>query len=257
MFSLPRRNSMHPAQPPVSNDSTDALHAQQVLLFATATLAELRDSDTESHLIRVQRYVRLLASQLASQPIHAGALTPVHIEALVSSVPFYDMGTVGVPDRVLLKPGRLSPDELAIMRTHPTLGHAAVVQAEKTLGRSSSLLTLVKELTLSHHEKWSGKGYPQGLAGTAIPLSARIVALADVYDALIGNKVYKDGISHDAAVLVIAGERGAHFDPDVVDAFMVVSSEFAAIARKHADTDEDMQQKIEYLANAIAEHTEL
>jgi putative two-component system response regulator len=248
---------MHPAQPFASNDPAEVLHTQQVLLFAMATLSELRDSDTESHLVRVQRYVRLLANQLASQPAHANALTPATIDALVSCVPFYDMGTVGVPDRVLLKPGRLSPAELAIMRTHPTLGHAALVQAEKTLGRASPLLALAKELTLSHHEKWSGKGYPQGLAGTAIPLSARIVALADVYDALIGNKVYKNGVSHDAAVLVIASERGAHFDPDVVDAFMVVSSEFADIARKHADTDEDMQQKIEYLANAIAEHTEL
>jgi putative two-component system response regulator len=248
---------MHPAKPLVSNDPAEALHAQQVLLFAMATLSELRDSDTESHLIRVQHYVRMLANQLASYPTHASELTPSTVDALVSSVPFYDMGTVGVPDRVLLKPGRLSPEELTIMRTHPTLGHAAVVQAEKILGRASPLLALVKELTLSHHEKWSGKGYPQGLTGAAIPLSARIVALADVYDALIGNKVYKNGISHDAAVLVITGERGAHFDPDVVDAFIAVSSEFAAIARKHADTDEDMQQKIEYLANAIAEHTEL
>jgi len=248
---------MHAAQTPVGNDMTEALHAQQVALFAMATLAELRDSDTESHLVRVQGYVRLLANQLASQSTHSAVVTPAYIEALVTSVPFYDMGTVGIPDRVLLKPGRLSADELTIMRTHPTLGHAALVQAEKTLGRTSPLLAFAKELTLSHHEKWSGKGYPHGLAGTAIPLSARIVAVADVYDALIGNKVYKQGISHDAAVLVIAGERGVHFDPDVVDAFMAVSSEFADIARNHADTDEDMQQKIEYLANAIAENAEL
>jgi putative two-component system response regulator len=132
MFSLPRRNLMHLAHPPVSNDSTDALHAQQVLLFAMATLSELRDSDTESHLIRVQHYVRMLANQLASHPTHASELTPATVDALVLSVPFYDMGTVGVPDRVLLKPGRLSPDELTIMRTHPSLGHAAVVKAEKT-----------------------------------------------------------------------------------------------------------------------------
>lgn len=248
---------MHTAQTPVGNELTEALHAQQVALFAMATLAELRDSDTESHLVRVQGYVRLLATQLASQPAFASTVTPAYIEALVTSVPFYDMGTVGIPDRVLLKPGRLSADELTIMRTHPTLGHAALVQAEKTLGRTSPLLALAKELTLSHHEKWNGKGYPHGLLGTAIALSARIVALADVYDALISNKVYKQGIAHEDAVLVIAGERGAHFDPDVVDAFMAVSADFAAIARKHADTDEDMQQKIEYLANAIAEHTEL
>jgi putative two-component system response regulator len=222
-----------------------------------ATLAELRESDTESHLVRVQGYVRLLANQLASLGAYSAVLTPAYIEALVSSVPFYDMGTVGVPDRILLKPGRLSADEVAIMRTHPTVGHAALVKAEKTLGRPAPLLALAKELALSHHERWNGKGYPQALVGAAIPLSARIVALADVYDAMIANKIYKDGMPHEAAVKVIVAERGAHFDPDVVDAFVVVSAEFAAIAQRHADTDEDMQQKIEYMANAIAEHTEL
>lgn len=248
---------MNPISTPVVNDVTEALHAQQVAFFALASLAELRESDTESHLVRVQGYVRLLANQLANQSAHAATLSPAYTEALVSSVPFYDMGTVGIPDRILLKPGRLSADELAIMRTHPKLGYAALVQAEKTLGRPAPLLALAKELTLSHHERWNGKGYPQGLVGGAIPLSARIVALADVYDALIGNKVYKEGISHEAAVQVIFSERGAHFDPDVVDAFMAVSPEFAVIAQRHADTDEDMQQKIEYLANAIAEHAEL
>jgi putative two-component system response regulator len=139
------------------------------------------------------------------------------------------------------------------MRTHTTLGYEAIVRAEKTLGRASPTLALAKELTLSHQEKWNGKGYPQGLAGTQIPLSARIVAVADVFDALISNKVYKDGIGHDAAVKVIVSERGEHFDPDVVDAFMEVHAQFDAAAKRHADTDADMQQKIEYLANAIAE----
>jgi putative two-component system response regulator len=248
---------MHPVQTTAGNELAEALHAQQVAFFAMATLAELRESDTESHLVRVQGYVRLLANQLATLSTFSATLTPAYIEALVSSVPFYDMGTVGIPDRILLKPGRLSADELAIMRTHPTVGHAALVQAEKTLGRPSPLLALAKELTLSHHERWNGKGYPHALVGAAIPLSARIVALADVYDAMIANKIYKDGMPHEAAVKVIVGERGAHFDPDVVDAFVVVSAEFAAIAQRHADTDEDMQQKIEYMANAIAEHTEL
>jgi putative two-component system response regulator len=248
---------MQPVVTTAGNELAEALHAQQVAFFAMATLAELRESDTESHLVRVQGYVRLLANQLASLGAYSAVLTPAYIEALVSSVPFYDMGTVGVPDRILLKPGRLSADEVAIMRTHPTVGHAALVKAEKTLGRPAPLLALAKELALSHHERWNGKGYPQALVGAAIPLSARIVALADVYDAMIANKIYKDGMPHEAAVKVIVAERGAHFDPDVVDAFVVVSAEFAAIAQRHADTDEDMQQKIEYMANAIAEHTEL
>jgi putative two-component system response regulator len=248
---------MHSAQTPVGNDLAEALHAQQVAFFAMASLAELRESDTESHLLRVQAYVKLLANQLALHADYAAVLTPRFIETLVSSVPFYDMGTVGIPDRILLKPGRLSADEVAIMRTHPKLGHDALVQAEKTLGRPSPLLALAKELTLGHHEKWNGKGYPRGLSADAIPLPARIVAVADVYDALIGNKVYKDGIPHDAAVQVIFSERGEHFAPDVVDAFVAVAAEFAEVASRHADTDEDMQKKIEYLANAIAEQAEL
>jgi len=233
--------------------AADALHAHSVVLFAFATLAELRESDTESHILRVQAYVRLLCEKLQSKPALTSTLTTEYIDLLCATVPMYDMGTVGVPDRILLKPGRLSPEEVAIMRTHTTLGHDAIVRAEKTLGRTSPLLVLAKELTLSHQEKWNGKGYPQGLSGTQIPLSARIVALADVFDALICSKVYKDGISHDAAVKVIVGERGEHFDPDVVDAFMEVHSQFEAAAKRLADTDADMQQKIEYLANAIAE----
>jgi putative two-component system response regulator len=169
----------------------------------------------------------------------------------------YDMGTMGIPDRILLKPGRLTPDEITIMRTHTTQGHDAIVRAEQTLRRPSPLLKVAKEITLSHQEKWDGSGYPQGLKGTHIPLSARIVALADVYDALISSKVYKAGISHDEAVAVILAESSAHFDPDVVDAFIEIHAEFQTIAQRFVDTEADMQQKIEYMANAIAEITEL
>ncbi len=241
--------------PPVATtlDPADALQATQVVVFALATLSELRDSDTESHMLRVQRYVRALCAQLQALPAHAEVLTPTYVEMLVTSVPIYDMGTVGIPDRILLKPGRLTPEEVAIMRTHTTLGHDALARAEKTLGRVSPLLTIAKEITLCHQEKWDGSGYPKGLWGAQIPLSARIVALADVYDALISNKVYKDGVSHERAVEVLTEGRGAHFDPDVLDAFLQVQDDFRAIAQRHADTDADMQQKIEYLANAIAE----
>ncbi len=242
---------------PSGDLAQESLHAHEVVLFAVASLAELRESDTESHLLRVRGYVRALVENLRSQPAYATVLTPQYIEALCACVPMYDLGTVGIPDRILLKPGRLSPDELAIMRTHTTLGYEAIVRAEKTLGRSSYLLTLAKELTLSHQEKWNGKGYPKGLVEAQIPVSARIVALADVYDALISNKVYKQGIGHAAAVAVIVSERGSHFDPLVVDAFVAVSAEFEAIAARHADSDSDMQQKIEYMANAIAEIAEL
>ncbi len=246
-----------PANPPSSDTVLEMLHAHQVVLLAVATLAELRESDTESHILRVQSYVRVLAAQLQRNPAWADSLSDEFIQVLCASVPMYDLGTVGVPDRILLKPGRLSPDEVAIMRTHTTLGHAAIVRAEKTLGRSSPLLTLAKEIALSHQEKWNGSGYPQGLVGAAIPRSARIVALADVYDALITSKVYRQGMTHEQAVQLIFTERESHFDPDVVDACMDIHPEFAEIAQRLADTDADMQNKIEYLANAIAEPTSL
>ena len=240
----------HPVSPV---EADEALHAAQVVVFALATLAELRDSDTESHLLRVQHYVRALCGELQKNPAYAEALTPAFVDLLVGSVPMYDMGTVGIPDRILLKPGRLTSDEIAIMRTHTTLGHDALVRAEKALGRASPLLTVAKELTLCHQEKWDGTGYPQGLWGEQIPLSARIVALADVFDALISNKVYKDGVPHERAVQILTEGRCAHFDPAVVDAFLAVHETFRSIATRFADTDADMQQKIEYMANAIAE----
>jgi putative two-component system response regulator len=245
------------ASTPAGASHTEVLHANRVVLFAMTTLAELRESDTESHLLRVNNYVRLLVERLQKHPEFGATLTPRFVENLLGCTHMYDLGTVGVPDRILLKPGRLDANELTIMRTHTRLGFDAIQHAEKTLSANSPLLTIAKEVTLSHHEKWDGKGYPQGLVGAKIPVSARIVAVADVYDALISNKVYKTGVSHEEAVQIIFSERASHFDPDVVDAFIEVSPEFAAIAQRFADNEDDMQKKIEYLANAIAEHAEL
>lgn len=238
----------------VSNPTDPSVpQAHQVVLFALATLAELRESDTESHLLRVQHYVRALCQRLKARPAWVPTLTDEYLALLNLCIPMYDMGTVGVPDRILLKPGRLTADELAIMRTHTTLGYEAMVRAETTLQLHSPLLAMAKDVVLYHHEKWNGAGYPKGLSGTLIPLAARIVAVADVYDALISAKVYKEGVPHEKAMQIIVAERGVHFDPDVVDAFVEAQAEFAAIAQRLADTDADMQQKIEYMANAIAE----
>jgi putative two-component system response regulator len=245
------------SQATVDDSTLDALHAHQVVLFAVASLAELRESDTASHLLRVKQYVRLLAEKLQENPVYAPQLSSSAIDTLCASVCMYDLGTVAIPDRILLKPGRLLPDELAIMKSHTSLGFDAIARAEKLLGVQSPLLACAKELAQSHHEKWNGKGYPKGLAETQIPLSARIVALADVYDALISNKIYRQGMSHDAAIGVIFGERGQHFDPDVVDAFMELTVEFEDAARLNADSERDMQNKIDYMANAIAEIAEL
>ena len=143
------------------------------------------------------------------------------------------------------------------MKTHTTLARDVIVQAEQTLGCQSELLTTLKELVYSHHERWDGSGYPQGLAETQIPVSARLLALADVYDALISDRVYKAGIPHDKAVGIIFQGRASHFDPDMVDVFMEMQDEFNAIAQRFADTELDMQRKMEYMANAIAEVAEL
>jgi putative two-component system response regulator len=234
-------------------DANEIPHARQVLVLALTTLAEQREADSESHILRVQNYVLTLAQALSQTPKFAELLTPAYVDTLYLSVPLYDMGSIGIPDRILLKPGRLTPDELTIMRTHPTIGHAAIERAEKTLGRPSPRLSITKDLVLCHQEKWDGSGYPRQLAGEDIPVAARIMAIADVYDALISSKVYKDGVPHDKAVQIIFGERGSHFDPDMVDAFIEIQDEFAAIAERFADTEADMQHKIEYMANAIAE----
>nr|WP_295787417.1 HD domain-containing phosphohydrolase [Rhodoferax sp.] len=242
-----------PTPSPTTPATDETQHAQQVLVFAMATLAEQREADSESHILRVQHYVLALAKELGKRPPFEELLTPDYIDTLYRSAPLYDMGSVCVPDRILLKPGRLTADEISIMRTHTTLGHAAIERAEKTLGRVSPLLAMTKDMVLCHQEKWDGTGYPRAIAGTDIPVAARIIALADVYDALITSKVYKDGVPHDKAVQIIFSERGTHFDPDMVDAFIEIQDSFAEIAQRYADTEADMQHKIEYMANAIAE----
>lgn len=231
--------------------------AMAVVIFAMATLAETRDSDTGNHILRVQNYVKTLALRLKDHPRFAATLTDDYVRVLFQSVPLYDLGTLGIPDRILLKPSRLTKAEFEIMKTHTTLARDAIEHAEKALGYKAGLLQTVKDLAYSHQEKWDGSGYPQALSGDQIPLSARLMAIADVYDALISDRVYKAGVPHDQAVGIIFQGRASHFDPDMVDAFIEIQDEFEAIARRFADTDEDMQKKIEYMANAIAEEAEL
>ena len=234
-------------------DSDSGRAAMAAAFFALATLSETRDSDTGKHILRVQHYVKALAQRVRDNPRFAAVLTEPYISLLLQSLPLYDMGTIGIPDRILLKPGRLTPAELEIMRTHTTLARDAIEQAQTMLGQPAQLLQTIKELAFCHHEKWDGSGYPQGLSGDQIPLSARLIAVADVYDALISDRVYKAGVSHEKAAGIIFQGRASHFDPDLVDAFIEIQDEFQAIALHYADTEQDMQKKIEYMANAIAE----
>lgn len=228
--------------------------AEAVTIFALTSLAETRDSDTGNHILRTQNYVKCLAQRLQANPKFASLLTHQYIATLFRSVPLYDMGSIGIPDRILLKPGGLTTAEFDIMKTHTTLGRDAIDNAEKTLGSGAAFLSVAKEMVYSHQEKWDGSGYPQGLAGEQIPVSARLMAIADVYDALISPRVYKEGLPHDKAVQVIFQSRASHFDPDMVDAFIEIQDDFHAVAQRYADTDVDLQKKIEYLANAIAEN---
>ncbi len=226
---------------------------QDVTILAMTSLGETRDSDTGNHIRRTQNYVKALAQALCSHARFSSDLTAQVIDILFKSAPLHDIGKVGIPDRILLKPSKLTFEEFELMKTHTTLGFDAIEQAEKALGFEVPFLRTAKEITLSHQEKWDGSGYPQGLKGDAIPVSARLMAVADVYDALISRRVYKDPVPHDRAVQIIFQGRGAHFDPDMVDAFIEIQDEFHAIAQRFQDSDSQMQKKIEYMANAIAE----
>ena len=228
---------------------------QDVTILAMASLAETRDSDTGNHIRRTQNYVRELALALADHPRFRETMTSAFVDLLYKSAPLHDIGKVGIPDRILLKPGKLTVDEFEIMKTHAALGRQAIDHAEHSLGTSVEFLMLAKEIAYGHHEKWDGSGYPQALQGDNIPVSARLMAIADVYDALISRRVYKNGMSHEEAVAIVVKGRGSHFDPDMVDAFVAIQAEFRRIAIEFADTDQDMARKAEYLDQALAPNT--
>jgi len=220
---------------------------QDVSIRTLASLAEVRDPETGNHLLRTQGYVRTLAEQLRTHPRFAPVLTPDFIETLVKSAPLHDIGKVGVPDHILLKPGKLTAEEFTVMKTHARLGRDAIEKAERGGERTVAFLATAKEIANWHHEKWDGSGYPDGLQGDAIPVSARLMALADVFDALISRRVYKEPMATDKATAIILDGRGTHFDPDVVDAFVARRDAFIAIAQRHADSDAELKVKISTL----------
>ena len=221
----------------VSRRMADTQHIQDVSIHALARLAEIRDNETGNHLRRTQEYVRTLADALKDHPRFAAVLDAATIALIAKSAPLHDIGKVGIPDSILLKPGKLTPAEWEIMRTHSALGAEAIEHAERDSDRPVAFQKHAKEIARSHHEKWNGKGYPEGLAGDAIPLSARIMALADVFDALISRRVYKEPMSYDAAREIIINDRGSHFDPDIVDAFIDRFDAFREIAEQYADSE--------------------
>lgn len=223
--------------------TAEVMAIQDVTILAMASLAETRDNETGNHIRRTQNYVKALSLQLRSHPRFSHYLTDQQIEILYKSAPLHDIGKVGIPDRILLKPGKFTPDEFEIMKTHAVLGYNAIAHAEQQLSTPVDFLSCAKEIALSHQEKWDGSGYPYGLKGDEIPISARLMAVADVYDALISRRVYKEGMPHEKAVAIIQEGRGQHFDPDIADAFLAKHDEFHAIALQFRDSDQELHDK--------------
>ncbi|MDE7064352.1 MAG: two-component system response regulator [Desulfovibrionaceae bacterium] len=209
---------------------------QEVTIEAMATLAEWRDPETGGHIKRTQSYVRTLAEYMRTLPQYADLLDAKTVDLLYLSAPLHDVGKVSTPDAVLLKPGALTENEYSEMKLHTTRGRDALAAAEKKLG-GNSFLRLAREIAYGHHERWDGKGYPQGLKGEAIPLSARLMSVADVYDALTSKRVYKPAMSHEEAASIIIEGRGTQFDPAIVDAFVVLQDKFREIVRQYADSE--------------------
>jgi len=212
---------------------------QDATIMAMATMAETRDCETGNHIRRTQNYVAALARHLQAHPRFAAELTDDNIKLLYKSAPLHDIGKVGIPDHILLKPGKLDTDEFEIMKRHAEFGRDTIRQVEQYVGGSNSFLTYAREIAHSHQEKWDGSGYPDQLQGEAIPLSARLMAVADVYDALISRRVYKPPFTHADAVAVMKDGRGKHFDPDILDAFLEIEADFARIAEEYGDSDKD------------------
>jgi PAS domain S-box-containing protein len=210
---------------------------QDVSIFSLARLAESRDEETGMHLARIQHYCRVLCRGLAGRTIYREGMTSGFVEDLVRSSVLHDIGKVSIPDSILLHPGKFTPEQFAVMREHPIHGGRALDDAVKRLG-AESFLSIGRDVAYYHHEHWDGKGYPFGLEGEAIPLSARIVAAADVYDALTTERRYKRAFTHEEACSIIQEGKGTQFDPEIVDAFLEMESEFRRI-RNELSTNPD------------------
>ena len=210
-------------------------HLQDASIYVMVSLAEFRDECTGNHLLRTQEYVRLLALDLAARPAWQEVLTPGNIELIAKSAPLHDVGKIAIPDPILLKPGKLTDEEFAVIKTHAQRGYEILNRAGEHMGERGEFLALAKEIAHCHHEKWDGSGYPQGLKGKEIPLSARLMAVADVFDALLSRRPYKEPMCvADAAAAIVAG-KGKHFDPDVVDSFLAVLPQLAEVAQRWSD----------------------
>jgi len=207
--------------------------SEEQILIALVSLAGTRDNDTGNHIIRTQHYVKVLANRLEEMGYFASHLHPVKINNLFKAASLHDIGKVGIPDHILLKPGKLTAEEWEIMKNHALIGRSILEASEAHMGIKDPVIECAILIAGSHHEKWDGSGYPNGLCGEDIPLEARIMALADMYDALVTTRPYKPNWSHEEAVSEIVDKKGTHFDPAVVEAFMYDLNEFKEIASRY------------------------
>jgi HD-GYP domain-containing protein (c-di-GMP phosphodiesterase class II) len=208
---------------------------EEQLLSSLNALAMARDNETGNHILRTQHYVKVLALRLRAMNQYTAELSDADIELLFNAAPLHDLGKIGIPDAILLKPGSLTEDEWTVMKTHTTIGEQVLSAADAKHEIKNDVIEKAIMIAGGHHEKWNGKGYPRGLVGEQIPLPARIMSLADMYDALVSERIYKKGWSHDEAVLEILSKREIQFDPVVVDAFLLEAENFKAIAHRYQD----------------------
>lgn len=219
-------------------------NARMATILGLAKLAEYRDEGTGTHLERIREYAKLLAEELAKNPKFAQHITPEFVDDIYQSSILHDIGKVGIPDAVLLKPDKLTDEEFDVIKRHTTLGGDAIKAIEAKI-EGKSFLALGKEIAYNHHEKWDGSGYPMGKSGERIPLSARIIALADVYDALTTRRFYKEAFSHDRSRQMIVELQGTHFDPEVVDVFLALEDEFDRIRRENQENETELMRPLE------------
>ena len=211
-----------------------SLETRDIAIFAMAKLAESRDKETGQHLERVRCYSQMLARQLMADSAYQDQIDDGFVRLIYETSPLHDIGKVGIPDSILLKPGKLTHEEFEIMKTHTLLGKETLVAALEKYPEAQ-FLRFACDIVACHHERFDGTGYPHQLKGDDIPLCARVVALADVYDALTSKRVYKAAMSHEESKQIIVSNSGSHFDPEIVRAFLVIADDFAAICREHAD----------------------
>jgi len=230
-FTLERRRA--------DREGREKLDSKRLMIQTLLSLTEIKDAETGKHSRRTQQYTRILAQELARNRYYTTYLTPERIDLLATLAPLHDIGKVGVPDSVLNKPGKLTPEELVEMRKHPVHGRDVILNAERATGvRDDVTLSMAKDIVYTHHEKWDGTGYPEGLRGDAIPIPGRIMAVVDVYDACTTRRLYMPSLTQDEAVALILKGRGTHFDPAVVDAFLVVAPVLSSLSESVHQIDD-------------------